>query len=62
MSREMLRSLIDNIDEREIETIFRILVRFVAEDMPLPDEEEAIRETQGEYARGEYVPLEEVFG
>lgn len=42
MEKEVLKSLIDLIDERDIETIFRVLVRFVPEDIPLPDEIYAI--------------------
>ena len=30
-------------DEKDTETIFRVLIRFVPEDEPLPDEVEAIR-------------------
>lgn len=42
MKREVLKNLIDLIDEQDVETIFRILIRFVPEDVPLPDEIEAI--------------------
>ena len=42
MIREILKSLIDLIDDNDTETIFRVLVRFVPEDAPLPDEIEAI--------------------
>ena len=42
MSKEMLKGLIDLIDDSDTETIFRVLVRFVPEDKPLPDEVEAI--------------------
>ena len=42
MSKEMLKGLIDLIDESDTETIFQVLVRFVPEDKPLPDEVEAI--------------------
>lgn len=42
MSKEMLKGLIDLIDEEDTETIFRVLVRFVPEDKALPDEIEAI--------------------
>ena len=39
MSKEMLKGLIDLIDNRDdMETIFRILVRFVPEDKPMSDE------------------------
>lgn len=42
MEKEMLKSLIDLIDDNDTETIFRVLIRFVPEDVPLPDEIEAI--------------------
>ena len=42
MKKEILKSLIDMIDENDTETIFRVLIRFVPEDAPLPDEIEAI--------------------
>lgn len=42
MSKEMLKGLIDLIDDSDMETIFQVLVRFVPEDKPLPDEVEAI--------------------
>lgn len=42
MKRDILKSLIDLIDDNDTETIFRVLVRFVPEDAPLPDEIEAI--------------------
>lgn len=41
MSKEMLKGLIDLIDEEDMETIFRVLVRFVPEDKPMPDEVQA---------------------
>ena len=42
MKREILKSLIDLIDDNDTDTIFRVLVRFVPEDAPLPDEIEAV--------------------
>lgn len=42
MNKEILKSLIDMIDDNDTETIFRVLIRFVPEDTPLPDEMEAI--------------------
>lgn len=38
MSREMLKSLIDLIDDRDMDTIYKVLVRFIPEEMPMPDE------------------------
>lgn len=43
MTKEVLKSLIDMLDERDTETIFRVLIRFVPEDVPLPDEIRAIK-------------------
>ncbi len=42
MSKEALKELIDVIDESDLDTIFQVLIRFVPEDEPLPDEIEAI--------------------
>ena len=42
MSKEALKGLIDLIDEKDVDTIFNVLIRFVPEDEPLPDEIEAI--------------------
>lgn len=42
MKKEILKRLIDLIDDNDTETIFRVLIRFVAEDTPLPDEVNAI--------------------
>ena len=42
MTKEILKNLIDLIDEQDTETIFRILIRFVPEDVPMPDEVESI--------------------
>lgn len=46
MSRETIKCLIDMIPENDIETIYRVLVRFVPETEPLPDEIEAILEAK----------------
>lgn len=46
MSRETIKYLVDMIPEKDIETIYRVLIRFVPEDEPLPDEIEAIREAK----------------
>lgn len=42
MSKEILKSLIDMIDENDVDTIFRVLIRFVPEVDALPDEIKAI--------------------
>ena len=49
MSRDILKSLIDMIDENDVETIFKVLVRFVPEDEPRFDEIQAIAEAKQDH-------------
>lgn len=44
MSKEMLHGLIEMIPEKDIEIIYRVLVKFVPESEPEPDEILAIIE------------------
>lgn len=62
MSRETLRSLVEIVDEKEIDIVCRILLKFVEEDAALPDEVEAIQEARQEIERGELYSHEEVWG
>ena len=62
MSRETLRSLVEIVNEREIDTVCRILLKFVEEDAALPDEVEAIQEARQEIEKGELYSHEEVWG
>lgn len=48
MSRETVKYLVDMIPESDIETIYRVLVRFVPDTAPLPDEVEAIAEAKAD--------------
>lgn len=45
MSKEMLKNLIDIIAEDNIDTIFKVLIRFVPEDEPFPDKIKVIEAT-----------------
>ncbi len=62
MSRETLHGLVEIVDEKEIDTVCRILLKFVEEDGATPDEIEAIREARQEIERGELYSHEEVWG
>ena len=42
MSKEMLKELIELVPEEDIETLYRVVIKFIPEDTPLPDEVEAI--------------------
>lgn len=48
MRRETIKYLVDMIPEKDIETIYKILIRFVPEDDPTPDEVEAIAEAKAD--------------
>ena len=45
MSKEMLKNLIDIIAEDNIDTIFKVLIRFVPKDGPIPDKIKVIEAT-----------------
>ncbi len=62
MSRETLHGLVEIVDEKEIDTVCRILLKFVEEDAATPDEVEAIREARKEIEKGELYSHEEVWG
>lgn len=42
MSKEILKTLIDLIDDSDTETIYNVLIRFIPEEKPLLDEIMAI--------------------
>lgn len=48
MSRENIKYMIDMIPEKDIETIYKVLVRFVPEDEPTLDELQAIAEAKAD--------------
>lgn len=56
MSKEMLKELIDIIDDNDVETIFRVLIRFVPEDEPLSDELAAIANANISIAESGTIP------
>ena len=44
MSKEMLKGLIELVPEEDIETLYRVIIKFVPEVEPEPDEIAAIME------------------
>ncbi len=58
MGREAVKNLIDMIPDEDIEIIYRVLVRFIPEDEPLPDELEAIAEAKAD--TNETIPHEAI--
>jgi predicted transcriptional regulator len=60
VSRQQLRELVDLVEEKEIDTLFNVMMRFIPEDEATPDEKAAIEAGRAEFARGEFVRLEDV--
>ncbi|HJB01945.1 MAG TPA: hypothetical protein H9780_12395 [Candidatus Mediterraneibacter merdavium] len=48
MSRDTIKYLVDMIPEKDIETIYRVLIRFVPEDEATPEEIAAIAEAKAD--------------
>lgn len=61
MSRSALRSLIDLVDEKELDTVYKILIRFIKEDAILPDEVESLEAARRDRANGDVFSHEEVW-
>jgi hypothetical protein len=53
MSKETLVDLVKLVPDEETELLYQIVIRFIPEDIPLPDELDAIKEANKEKARGE---------
>lgn len=48
MSRETIKNMIDMIDEKDIDTIYKVILKFIPEVDPDPDEIEAIAEAKAD--------------
>ncbi|MEE1249268.1 MAG: hypothetical protein UHU19_08595 [Lachnospiraceae bacterium] len=48
MSKEALKNIIDMIPDEDIETIYKVVIKFIPEDKPEPDELEAIAEAKAD--------------
>ncbi|MCI9151343.1 MAG: hypothetical protein HFI42_12785 [Lachnospiraceae bacterium] len=60
MSKEIVKGLIDLIDDSDMDTIFRVLVRFIPEESPLPDEIAAIDRANKSIEKNGTVPHDAV--
>lgn len=60
MSKQDLKNLIDLLPEDDTDTIYKVLIKFIPEDDPLPDEIEIIERGKKEIASGEYTELKNI--
>ena len=61
MSRQELHSLIDTVNEKEIDLLYALVLKFIPSDNPLPDEIKAIRQGEEDYKNGDIFSHEEVW-
>ncbi|MBD9193795.1 MAG: hypothetical protein EGP96_15100 [Roseburia inulinivorans] len=60
MTKEMLKGLIELVSEEDIETLYNVVVKFIPENVPLPDEIEAIERADKSIAKNGTVPNDAV--
>lgn len=60
VSIQQLHDMIDIVDTREYDVLYRLLAKFIPEDDPLPDEILAIEAGRAEIARGESVSHDDI--
>lgn len=61
MVREKLHDLVNIVDEKEIDTVYKVLLKFVAEDAPKQDEIEAVGAARKEITERALIPHDKVF-
>ena len=59
-TRQQLRDIIDVVDSKEINILYQVLIKFIPETEPMPDEIEAIRLGREEIRRGDIVNHDEI--
>ena len=60
MTKEMLKGLIELVSEEDIETLYNVVVKFIPENVPLPDEIEAIERADKSIVKNGTVPHDAV--
>lgn len=51
MSKEMLKNLIELVPEEDVEVLYKVIIKFIPEEVPEPDEIEAILERRKDRAK-----------
>ena len=59
-TRQRLHTLVDMIEEKGIETLYNVMIRFIPEAAPLPDEIAAHANAMEEYKRGDVVSEDDI--
>ncbi len=56
MSKEMLKNLIELVSEEDVEVLYKVVIKFIPEEVPEPDEIEAILEGRKDRTKNGTVP------
>ena len=59
-TRQQLRDIIDVVDSSELDVLYQLLIKFIPESEPMPDEIEAIRMGRDEIRRGDIVNHDDI--
>ena len=59
-TRQRLHTLVDMVEETGLDTLYNVLIRFIPEDEPLPDEITAHAIALEEYRKGDVVAHEDI--
>ena len=62
ITKEKLYGLIDIVDIKEYEVLFKLLMKFVPFDIPYDDEINVIEETEQDIIDGELYTIDEIMG
>jgi len=60
VTRQQLRDIIDIVDSKELSVLYQVLIKFIPETVPMPDEIEAIRLGRDEIRCGETLSHDEI--
>lgn len=56
MSKEMLKNLIELVPEEDVEVLYKVIIKFIPEAVPEPDEIESILEGRKDREKNGTVP------
>ena len=59
-TRQQLRDIIDVVDSSELDVLYQVLIKFIPEAEPMPDEIEAIRLGRNEIRSGDIVSHDDI--
>lgn len=60
MSKETLKNLIELVPENDIDVLYKVIVKFIPEEKPEPDEIEALLECRKDRAENGTIPRESI--